>query len=300
VQRVFAAIANLGYEHNSIARSLRTDRTQIVMLMLPDITNPFWPEVARGIQDIMDGAGYSVVFANIDWSDAREQEFLRTAMRMRVDGIFINPIHVTEDQVLATRIPAVILGNRPGFRKSDMVGSDTEMAIHKALEYLLRLGHQRIGLLLGRSEVTSGFSRQRSFYEFFAKNQLETHPELVVEVTFDNHGGERGMRRLLELSEIPTAVLASNDLIALGALQVAHEMGYQVPKDVSIMGIDDIHAASLSIPALTTMRKPKYEIGQKAARLLLERMQNTNDSLAPRISKCPCQLVVRASTAPPA
>lgn len=297
VERVMQAITSLGYEHNSVARSLRTDRTNIVMLMIPDITNPFWPEVARGIQDAMDKAGYSVVFANIDWNKAREQEFLRIAMRTRVDGILINPIHVSEEQILATRIPSVILGTRPGFKALDMVGSDTSLAMHKALEYLVRMGHQQIGLLLGSSETGSNLSRKNSFYEFFAERDLPVNPEHVVEVTFDNHGGERGMCRLLELAQIPTAVIASNDLIALGALQVANEMGYQVPKDISIMGIDDIYASSLSIPALTTMRKQKYEIGQKAAELLLTRMGLADDVLlAPREIRFPCHLVVRSST----
>ena len=120
-----------------------------------------------------------------------------------------------------------------------------------------------------------------------------------MEVTFDNHGGERGMKRLLELAQIPTAVIASNDLIALGALQVANEMGYQVPKDISIMGIDDIYASSLSIPALTTMRKQKYEIGQKAAEILITRMGSGDEVLrTPSEIRLPCHLVVRGSTGP--
>lgn len=299
VERVLKAITSLGYEHNSVARSLRTDRTNIVMLMIPDITNPFWPEVARGIQDTMDKAGYSVVFANIDWNKNRETEFLHIAMRTRVDGILINPIHITEEQILSTSIPTIILGTRPGFKALDMVGSDTSLAIHKALEYLLRIGHQKIGYLLGRSETGSSRYRQESFLKFFADRNLPVNPQHMVEVTFDNHGGQHGMKRLLELPEIPTAVIASNDLIALGALQVSNEMGYQVPKDISIMGIDDIYAASLSIPALTTMRKQKYEIGQKAAEILITRMGPGDEKPAhPSEIRFPCHLIVRGSTGP--
>ncbi|MBI9048911.1 MAG: LacI family DNA-binding transcriptional regulator [Anaerolineaceae bacterium] len=300
VKRVRQAIEELGYQHNSIASSLRTDRTNIIMLMIPDITNPFWPEVARGIQDRMDEAGYSVVFANLDWNHAREQDFLKIAMQTRVDGILINPIHVSEKQIITTQIPSVVLGIRPGFNTLDMVGSDSPAAMREALAYLVRLGHERIALLLGSSETGSSHSRKNNFLNFFAERDLPVQSEFVVNVRFDNHGGEEGMTQLLQMPEKPTAVIASNDLIALGALQVANSMGYQVPKDISIMGIDDIYAASLSIPALSTVRKDKYQIGKIAANYLIQRMTAAVEQGKQQISKVPCQLVVRGSTTRPA
>ena len=169
IKRVQEAIETLGYEYNSIASSLRTARSNVVMLMIPDITNPFWPEVARGIQDAMDLAGYSVVFANIDWKQTREKEFLRIAMRTRVDGILINPIQVSEEEILSTRIPSVILGIRSGYANIDMVGSDSFNATFQALEYLYQLGHRRIGFLMGKSEISSSSSRLNAFPQLFPK-----------------------------------------------------------------------------------------------------------------------------------
>jgi LacI family transcriptional regulator len=191
------------------------------------------------------------------------------------------------------------LGIRPGFDVLDMVGSDSPSAMYEALAYLRRLGHERIALLVGSSQAGSNNWRKDNYLKFFTEHNLDVHEELIVDVRFDNHGGVEGMTRLLQLPEKPTAVLASNDLIALGALQVANSMGYQVPKDISIMGIDDIYAASLSIPALTTVRKDKYQIGQLAASYLLDRMNPGVDKVKPQILKVPCQLVVRGSTARP-
>jgi len=297
VQKVQAAIRKLGYVQNTIASSLRTDRTNIVMLMIPDITNPFWPDVARGIQDVMGRQGYSVVFGNSDWSGEREVDFLRTARRNRIGGILINPIKVTEAELLESQIPAVVIGNREGYPNLDMVGSDSYTATQKALEYLFRLGHRRIGLLLGQSVVSSTQLRLDSFHHFFEKSGMPLDPELVLQVPFDHAGGMNGMRQLLDLSTPPTAVLGANDLIAIGAMHAAVEMGYRVPDNISIMGIDDIYVSSLMIPALTTMRKQKYELGQQSARLLLERMNGVAVAEARKI-RLACQLVVRGSTAP--
>ena len=294
IERVEQAIKTLGYEYNLIASSLRTARSNVVMLMIPDITNPFWPEVARGIQDAMELADYSVIFANIDWNPAREKEFLKIAMRTRVDGILINPIQASEEEILATRIPSVILGIRPGYKNIDMVGSDSFNATYQALDYLYQLGHRRIGFLMGRSEISSSSSRLNAFHSFFQEHTPAPPAELIVEVTFDNYGGIQGMAKLLELQEPPTAVIANNDLIALGALQVASEKGYKVPDDLSIMGIDDVYAASLAVPPLSTMRKQKYEIGKKAAEILHSRLSGENND-PPCAIKFPCQLVVRGS-----
>lgn len=295
LEKVQRAISALGYVQNTIASSLRTTHTNIVMLIIPDITNPFWPEVARGIQDRMGVEGYSVVFANNDWKGEQEVEYLYTARRNRLDGLLINPIRVTEEQILAAQIPTVIMGVRDGYPHIDSVGSDSHSAAQKALEYLTRLGHRRVGLLQGQSVHSTMRSRLNSYSDFLERSGIQLDEQLVVPVTFDNQGGVDGMKRLLELETPPTAVLASNDLIAIGALHVAAEMGYRVPEEISIMGIDDIYAASLTIPPLSTVRKQKYETGQQAAAMLLERMHGEGPQQARQV-KIPCQLVVRGST----
>jgi LacI family transcriptional regulator len=294
-QKVEAAIQELGYEYNAMARSMRTNRTNMIMLAIPDINNPFWPEVARGIQDLMEKAGYAVIFANSDWLGHRETSFLRLARRNGLDGILINPIQVTNAELLASGIPTVVLGLRDDYPDFDNVGSDSNGATRMALDYLFSLGHQRIGLLLGKHQNNPRRTRLDAYLDFHAQCGLSMDPELIVEVPFEHKGGEEGMQRMLNLSLRPTAVLASNDTIAIGALHAAITCGVEVPWDLSIMGLDDIYAASLTIPPISTVAKPKYKIGNEASRLLLARIRG--GASEPARLAIPCHLVIRGSTA---
>ena len=293
--KVMQAVQALGYEHNAVASSMRTAQTFTVILAIPDITNPFWPEVARGLQDVMDREGYAVVFANSDWDGQREREFLRMARRNRFDGIVINPITVTNAELLATHIPTVLVGAQAKFPDFDSVGSDSYTATKDALAYLSGLGHLRIGLLLGQHAGAPSPARLKGYQDYLSQAGLPYDPQLVVVVPFEHQGGYDGMQRLLDLPQPPTAVLAGNDIIAIGALHTALAHQLRVPEDLSIMGIDDIYSAATMIPPLTTMLKQKYEIGARAASCLLERIRDQYTG-QPRRCLLPCQLVVRAST----
>ena len=139
-RRVQQAINELGYEHNAVASSLRTDRTNIIMLAIPDIANPFWPDVARGVQDVMDREGYAVVFANSDWNGDRERDFLQMARRNRFDGILINPVQVSNEELLDVGIPTVVLSSSQQYPNFDTVGSDSYGGTRLALEHLVSPG----------------------------------------------------------------------------------------------------------------------------------------------------------------
>jgi len=296
-QAVSRAIRKLGYEHNAIASSLRTARTFITMLVVPDVANPFWSEVARGMQDTLEQFGYSAVVGSGDWDLHRENQFLKTARRNRFDGIAINPTGIHSRELLATGIPTVILGVRDGFPRIDMVGSDSYNGTMDALQYLYRLKHRRIGFLYGRYRIDPGRGRYEAYTQFMKRVGLRVDESLIVEVPFDQESGQRGMQALLNLPRPPTAVFASNDILALAAMQTAIQSGVKVPKELSIIGMDDIYPAAMTMPQLTTMAKQKYAIGRQAAQFLLERMEGR----APRQGRrCvfPCQLIERGSVAP--
>jgi len=292
------AVAELGYEGNAVATSLRTDRTNMVMLAIPDITNPFWPEVARGLQDTVEQAGYSVVFANSDWDARREKLFLALARRNRFDAIAINPTAVTNEELVLSGIPTVILGLRDDYPSFDMVGSDSYGGTLEALDYLFRLGHRRIGLIEGRPSGGRRQARLQGYLEFLRRQQLPVDSSLIVEAPFDRPGGERAMRALLALPQPPTAVLAANDILAMGAMQAAHAAGLHIPADLSIVGMDDIYPAATTTPPLTTMAKAKYDTGRRAAQLLLERIEGRAPAEARR-EVIPCRLIERGSAAAP-
>jgi len=305
-QRVQTAVDELGYTHNAVASSLRTDRTNIIMLSLPDITNPFWPAVARGVQDRMETEGYAVVFANSDWDAQREEMFLEMARRNRFDAILINPVRVSNDALKATHIPTVLIGSHEGFPDFDIVGSDSYGATRLALDHLFELGHRRIGLIRGERQSRPGHSRLRSYEDFLREKGVPLDNSLIVRVPFDEVGGRHAIGQLLALSRPPTAVLAANDILAIGALQAAHETGLSVPDQLSIVGIDDIFAASATTPPLTTIAKPQYEIGRQAAAFLLDHLgKRPVLSLSkrpfppPRRHLFTCTLQHRGSTGPP-
>ncbi len=296
--RVMEAVRQLGYERNAIAGSLRTNHTFLIALSIPDITNPFWPEVARGVQDTLEVGGYATVTVNSDWNADRERTYIRMVRRNRFDGLIINPTGATNAELAALGIPIVVIGSGDSYPDFDSVGSDTERATEQALDYLYQLGHRRIGLIAGQSASSTSYNRYHGYVHFLAARHIPLDESRVIRCEFSDQAGFVAMQQLLSLPEPPTAVVTANDVLAVGALKAARAMNRSVPDDVSIMGMDDIYVAATTFPALTTIAKQKYEIGAKAAELLLERMSGDYGT-EPRRVRFPCTLVVRGSTASP-
>lgn len=297
-QRVMAAVSQLAYERNAVAGSLRTDKTYMIALSIPDITNPYWPEVARGVQDTLEVQGYAVMTANSDWDAGRELNYLKLVRRNRFDGLIINPTATAQHATFhGLNVPLVMLGTADAYLDYDAVGSDSEAGQQDALAFLYQLGHRRIGLITGFSMRGRTMSRYNTYVSFLASRGLRLDSDLIAHRKFTIQGGMDAMAQLLALSAPPTAVFAANDILAIGALQTAHAQGWRVPEDISIVGMDDIYAAAATSPPLTTVRKPKYETGAEAAKLLLARING--DQSPVRNLKLPCALVQRGSTAAP-
>lgn len=294
-ERVLKAVDELGYERNAIAGSLRTDQTFMVALCIPDITNPFWTVVARGVQDAIEASGYTTVTVNSDWTAEREKNYLRMVRRNRFDGLIINPTSVSSEALSRLGVPVVILGSGDNHPEFDSVGSDTEAAVQNALEHLLQFGHRRIALIAGRSQRRRELARYLSYRLFHQRHDLPLDESLVIECEFSERDGYEAMQRFLTLPQSPTAVFCANDLLAIGALKAAQALDRHVPADISIIGMDDIYAASMTSPSLTTVAKPKYEIGVMAARMLLERMNGDAPDSARHV-RIQCQFVQRGST----
>jgi DNA-binding LacI/PurR family transcriptional regulator len=298
-ERVNAAIRMLGYERNVIATSLRTDQTFIVALSIPDIMNPFWPEVARGVQDTFEAQGYTVALLNSDWDATREANHLQTVRRNRFDGIVLNPIKITNNELKSLSTPAVLLGSGDDYPDFDSVGSNSTGAVYTALRHLIELGHTRIGLIAGVSQRSRRDTRYHCYADTHYQCGLSLDESLVVRAPYSRTGGADAMRQLLSLPHPPTAVLAGNDILAIGALLAGQGAGLTVPDDLSIIGIDDIYAAATTSPPLTTVAKPKYEIGVQAAALLLEKIRGVTHDV-PQKLLLDGHLQVRQTTSPPA
>lgn len=294
-QRVLDAIEELGYERNVIASSMRTDQTFMVALSIPDIMNPFWPEVARGVQDECEAQGYTVALLNSDWDASRENSHLQTVRRNRFDGIILNPITISNKALKALGTPVVLLGAGDAYPDFDSVGSDSVAAVHAALEHLYALGHRRIGLIVGISQRSRKDTRYACYVDFCERHALPLEPALIVRCAYSQQGGGDAVRQLLALPHPPTAVCAGNDLLAIGALLGAQEAGIRVPQELSIVGIDDIYPAQTTSPPLTTVAKPKYDIGIEAAKFLLARIRGEAPAASRKLLLAG-HLQVRAST----
>jgi LacI family transcriptional regulator len=294
--RVEAAIGELGYRPDGLARSLRTQRTHMVALMIPDITNPYYPLVARGLEDGMDG-GYRTFICNSDGHPEREQEFLVEVADRRADGIVLDSFTLKADSIDAivpSSTPIVRVGTTgvddPGY---DAVHADDEHGAFDATSHLLERGHRRVAMIQG--PAGAGGKRNEGYLRALDEAGAPVDPEIVVTGEWTRSGGAAAARRLLGLPQRPTAIFCANDMMALGALDAARDLGLEVPRDIALVGFDDIEAAAIVAPPLTTVSNPAYETGLLAGILLRERMTGSYRGL-PRTVTLPCRLVERATT----
>ncbi len=275
-RRVLAAIDQLGYRPNVLARGLRTSRSQTIGLIIPDITNPFYPALARGLQDVLRPAGYDEIISNTDGDRELERAAIEQMIARQVDGLAFAVFHTHAEDllpVIGAGIPVVRLGGRLAQAGVDVVHSDDEGGAAEATRYLLERGYRRIGFVCGPHAEGPAAERVAGYRSALLAAGADADPRLVAHTHFSRAGGSSGTARLLDLPEPPDAVLCANDIMAIGALDTAEKRGLRVPADLAVMGFDDIEAASLVSPGLTTMANPAREIGQACARRLLERLR---------------------------
>ena len=296
--RVLRAMRELNYQPSAVARSLRTKKTQVVALVIPDITNPYFPEVARGVQDVAEENEYSVILCNTDRVRGRELRFLKALRGQWVDGLILNPSEVTSgdlQDLQDAQIPVVLIGSQIDHPDLDVVMVDNVQGAYDAVSHLIDLGHRRIGLVGGQRAASSGEQRFQGYIRALADHDIPVDEEIITEGRFTREGGYESMKRLLALQSPPTAVFASSDVMAIGALMAIQEQGLQVPNDVSLVGFDDIAEASTTTPKLTTVSQPKYQTGEVAAQLLFDRVEGASPGERQKIVLSH-QLVIRDST----
>jgi len=294
--RITEAIAALGYQPNHVARSLVLKATHTIAVMLPDITNPFFPALVKGVQLAADEEGYAVLLAHTGGDPAKEESYFQVLRGQQVDGVLLVGLVSAPESLkgLVGRGLPVVMLDRP----VDLPGSATVRVDHRAggriaTEHLLELGHHRIAHIAGPKGL--GVSQQRldGYRRALSSRGVAFEESLVAEGDFSEDGGYRGIQELLRARTRFTALFAANDLSAIGAMTALREHGLQVPGDVSVVGFDDIHLASYTSPKLTTVRQPIYDMGRAAAKLLID-ARRKKVSLKDKIFDG--ELVVREST----
>jgi LacI family transcriptional regulator len=300
-QRVLRAAEELGYRPNPIARGLKTNRSYTIGVLIPDLTNPLFPPILRGIEDRLEQAGYTPLVANTDNDPEREQRDMQAMRARQVDGIIAATArqeHALFDAAMSAGLELVLVNRRLDDVPISAATADDRAGTRLAVEHLLELGHTQIACVAGPLDYSTGFDRHQAFVETMQAAGHEPDPELVrVAEAFTEAEGQRLCRELLDSGHVFTAIAAANDLQALGCLDVLAERGLGCPGDVSVVGFNDMPFTARFQPPLTTIRIPHYEIGTAAAELMLERLQDPDGKV--RHIRLEPTLIVRESTAPP-
>jgi LacI family transcriptional regulator len=301
--KVIAAAEELGYRPNPMARGLKTNRSFTIGVLVPDLTNPLFPPIVRGIEDELATDGYTALLANSDNDRDKERLHFETMKDRQVEGFIMATAeldHPLIEDAIAADAPIVLVNRTVDSSRAFAVINDDRKGTALAVDHLVGLGHTRIAHIVGPERYSTGKTRYRGFIDAMKAAGLKADRKLIrFTKTFVESEGTRAFKQLLENGARDfTAVVAGNDLLALGCYDALAETGLSCPKDVSIVGFNDIPFLDKLKPPLTTIRIPHYELGVRAAALVLKRLQDP--MLEPVTVQLDPELVVRGSTARPA
>ena len=312
-EKVLSAVKKLNYRRNGLARSLKRQRTETVGLVLGDISNPYSTELAKAVRDSLSARGYSLILCISEHSAKEDITAFDSLVDHNVDGIIVATRSSTEGDkelkgIVDRGMPVVVVGRDFYHNSVDFVAADNLTGGFEATQHLIDLGHRRIGFIGAEFSYKSNLRRLRGYLEALKAHGIKIDERLVTgrkEAMSEVPGystekmGYEGMKRLLSLPNPPTAVFARNDFTAVGAMTAIKEAGLSIPKDIAIVGFDDVPLALHTSPPLTTVRQPMRMQGQLAAEMLLQRIVGSDrEKRIERILNC--ELIVRRSTVPTA
>ena len=300
--RVLEAVQAAGYQPSQLARGLRRDTTNMIGMIIPDITNPFFPAVVRGAEDVAFSNGYRLILCNTDNDHSKEIIHLNELRTYLPAGLIVIPSNFSD---LTTQAESyrragsgvVCIDRLPKNWSGDSVTSNNEAGAYDATRHLIKLGHTRLATITGPLHLTNAMDRLGGFKRAVKEAKLHLSPEYVQETSFDKQSGLAKTLILLRLIPRPTAIFAGNDLIALGALLAVSETGLRCPEDISIVGFDDLDLAETTNPSLSSVSQPGYQLGTTAARILLDRREG--DTSPAKHIVLETLLHLRNSVAPP-
>lgn len=298
-RRVLDAIRALGYQPSQLARGLRRDYTNMIGMIIPDITNPFFPALVRAAEDVAYRHQYRLVLCNSDNDPHKESSYLEELKSYLPAGLLVIPAEDSRmgDQPVRNgrRIPTICIDREPAGWKGDSVRADNETGAYTATLHLIDYGHRQIATIAGPLHLTSATERLSGFRRALKEASLPLPVRYIVHAQFDRASGFDAALKLLRPSSRPTAIFAGNDLMAMGVMMALRELGLRCPEDVSITGFDNIDTADLLHPPLTSVQQPVYRLGAAAAELLIQRIGGQGGG--PRKILLETELVRRASVA---
>jgi len=277
-KRVMAAVEAAGYQPSQLARGLRRDKTNMIGMIIPDVTNPFFPAVVRGAEDTAFNNGFRLMLCNTDNDHAKEIVHLNELRTYLPSGLIVIPSNFSDITAQAESYrkagTAVVCVDRlPRDWNGDSVTADNERGAYEATNYILRQGHTKTAMITGPRHLTNSQDRLKGFRRALQEKGLHIGPEYIQESTFDKHGGYTKTMLLLRMIGRPTVIFAANDMIAFGALQAFREAGIHCPGDISLMGFDDLELAEMTSPPLSSVSQPGYQMGVAATQILIDRVR---------------------------
>lgn len=300
-RRVIKVAESLGYRPNPIARGLKTAKSQTVGLVIPDLTNPMFPPMVRGIEDVLEPAGFSGLIVNTDNDPGRERAQIESLRSRQVEGLVVATAlvhHPLLEQLHREGVRMVMVNRRTEGVDASSITPDDAAGVTLAVEHLARLGHRRVAHLAGPQNTSTGVVRARAFRNAVHDLGLDQDPDLVTACDhWNEEDGARALRSLFDRGVQFTGVVAGNDLIALGCYDVLAERGLSCPEDLSVVGFNDMPFLDKLRPPLTSVAVPHHQIGVEAARMLLEAIAEPDRPS--RSVLLPLSLAVRSSTAAP-
>lgn len=293
---VLEAAAELGYRPNVLARSLASRRTQTIGVVVNDLHNPFFAEVADGIQEAADEAGYRLLYGNGRHSPRGEAVAVETFLEFRVDGVIVaGTLELSSIEDAATAVPLVVVARSEHIAWADTINTDNEAGAHLMVDHLVALGHRHIAHIDGGGGAGAAH-RSIGYVDAMRRHGLAEHVQ-IARGDFTEESGRDGAIELFDGPRPPTAIFAANDLSAIGAFDVALSRGLRVPDDVSIAGYDDIALSAMAHLGLTTINQPSHDLGTAALHMLLERIDDQRDETLHVVLRP--ELVMRTSSGPP-
>ena len=301
-QRVWQAIEQLNYFPNTHARSLVSGRSRILGIIVENITNPFFPELIQGFEEIAVAHGYEILVSSTNGDADRLTSCVRRMLERKVEGVAVLTFGGEEpvlDQLAIHNMPIVLAEFHLEDPKVSTIVLDYSAGIHSAVAHLVELGHTRIGFLAGPHTLHSAITRLNAFQQTMREAKLKVQKDWIIECDHTLKGGVAGFTKLMELDSRPTALVCSNDMTAIGVLRAVYMAGLKVPEDLSVVGLDDIDFAEFTLPPLTTIRLGRAELAKAAFDALRLQAENATNPSFQREFLVSTSLVIRGSTAAP-
>ena len=301
-ERVWRAIKEVGYLPNTQARALVSGRSRMLGLIVSEITNPFFPELVQEFENLAVAQGYEVLIGSTNYEPERTESLIRRMLQRNVDGVAVMTFGIEEELVqklVEREFPLVFVDAGPNLPNIRVLKVNYGEGIRQAVQHLAALGHRNIAFISGPLRLRSAVARRDAFLKSMAELGLTAPAEHIVEGNHTMEGGIAAMEKLIALAELPTAVLCSNDMTAIGALHALYRTTHTVPQDVSVVGFDDIHLAQFMLPPLTTVQMSCKDLAAAAVEALRAGIEKDHPKAAKTEWQIPTRLVVRQSSAFP-